>query len=65
MKCALCSKKLEPVFADSEYQPHDGCEIQILGAYGSSYDMTTFRGLLCDTCVSKLKDNMEEIPYGS
>jgi len=55
--CCSCGKMLEclPEIGDwSSYQADGGCEITIVGAYGSRHDLTTFRGIICDDCVGKL-----------
>lgn len=56
--CCSCGKMLDclPEVGDwSSYQPVNGCEIKIVGSYGSSsHDMKELRGIICDECVSKL-----------
>jgi hypothetical protein len=40
-------------------QPNNGCEIRIIGAYGSSkFDGYTLKGIICDECVEKLETKM-------
>ena len=65
MKCILCDKKMEPIFDDSWelYQPKEGCEVQIIGAYGSEFDLTMYRGVICDSCVKKVTANMDRSEY--
>ena len=60
--CCSCGKLLEPVYEIGDwcsYQPSYGCEIRIIGSYGSRHGMTTFRGIICDDCVSKLNIEAE------
>ena len=54
--CCSCGKMLECAVRDwSSYQPYGGCEITIIGSYGSRrYDPATLRGIICDDCVGKL-----------
>lgn len=66
--CVICDVGLESAIGDwDDYQPYKGCEIQIIGAYGSTkFDKhlsnTVFRGVICDECAAKLVDKMEEQP---
>lgn len=65
-KCVLCSKELEPALDDWEtYQPYGGCEIKIIGSFGSTkfdenISSTVFRGVICDDCASKLVPEMDK-----
>jgi len=62
--CVICLKKLECVWEGGcdGIQPDYGCEIQILGAYGSTkFDGETWAGAICDECALKLIKNMQKI----
>lgn len=66
-KCVLCEAELMPVNDDWKYmQPYGGCEIRIIGAYGSavldeSIESTVRTGVICDSCVEKLLPQMEKM----
>ena len=64
--CVVCEKELSSICDDDwqGMQPNNGCEIQIIGAYGSTkFDLnmssTVFKGVICDDCAEKLVVNME------
>ena len=56
----MCEKRLYPIFDNwGTMQPNNGCEIRIIGAYGSSkFDGYTLKGIICDECVEKLETKM-------
>jgi len=64
--CCSCKKMLDclPEIGDwSTYQADGGCEIKIVGSYGSRHDLTTFRGIICDDCVSELSLERERCNF--
>jgi hypothetical protein len=64
--CVACGKLLEPVFEHwKTYQPDAGCEIKIIGSFGSrkldnNVDATIFRGVICDDCAVKFTEKMDQ-----
>jgi hypothetical protein len=59
--CVICNKELCSIIKDdwTTLQPNDGCEITILGTYGSSkFDGYKLRGIICDECVEELQTKM-------
>lgn len=66
--CITCKRPLEPVNGDwKKMQPYGGCELQIIGAFGSAVldnniGPTVYRGVICDACTSAFVKYMEEKP---
>jgi hypothetical protein len=64
--CVKCGKRLEPAVDHwKTYQPFQGCEIQIIGSFGSTrFDKnihnTVFRGVICDDCATEFVGWMDE-----
>lgn len=66
--CVICNKELESALGDDDwdsYQPYGGCEMKIIGNYGSTkfdedIEGTVFRGIICDDCAEKLVPKMEK-----
>lgn len=68
--CVVCKKRLDPVNGDwDKYQPYQGCELKIIGSYGtdvSAFDKngpgpTIYRGVICDDCALNFVGWMEEV----
>ena len=67
--CVCCGKQLESVWGADwvSLQPNGGCEIQIIGSWGSKkFDInpnfTVFKGVVCDECAGMMTKQMQMDP---
>ena len=51
--CDFCGKEFDESFIDHKAFG----KIEITFGYSSKYDMTTFRGEICDSCFEKIMKN--------
>ena len=51
MKCLTCSKTIE--WMENIGYENDACVINVLPGYGSRYDLSNFKSVICDDCIEK------------
>ena len=58
LPCIVCHKKMEYLWPDEETSNiDDGCDVIIIGSYGSKFDMDEYHAIICDKCLEAAYTN--------